>query len=221
MKLLFSDFYPPVDLKESAVVTISIEDPVFLRTVILDIRSQLEGNKGTCVLSDNGVPLDMAKNLELLPDIIPFSGNRKNLLNKVLTAVEKNGMENIEEVQKLSAEIETYLLSISEDWPLSFDMGKITPASLLKLAGAQIELSGESPLEDLLTYMDLTAEMEREKIFCLLNLHCYFSVEELDAFFHSVALQQHRLLVFEGSEYPCMHEEKKIVIDKDLCQIIL
>lgn len=101
------------------------------------------------------------------------------------------------------------------------DVTTVLERSLLKLAGAQIELSGESLLEDLLTYMDLTAEMEREKIFCLLNLHCYFSVEELDAFFHSVALQQHRLLVFEGSEYPCMHEEKKIVIDKDLCQIIL
>lgn len=185
MKLLFSEFYPPVDLKESAVITISIEEPVFLRTVILDIRSQLEGNKGTCVLSDNGVPLEMAKNLELLPDVIPFSGNRKNLMNKVLTAVEKNSMENIEEVQKLSAEIETYLLSISEDWPLSFDMGKITPASLLKLAGAQIEMDGESPLEDLLTYMDLVAELDREKVFCLLNLHSYFSIEELIPFLSS------------------------------------
>lgn len=221
MKLLFSEFYPPVDLAESAVVTISIEDPVFLRTVILDIQSQLEGNKGSCVISDNGVPLEMAKNLELLSDVIPFSGNRKNLLNKVLTAVEKNGVENIEEIQKLLTSIESYLLSISEDWPLSFDIGKITPASLLKLAGAQIEMGGEYPLEDLLTYMDLVAELDREKVFCLLNLHCYFSVEELNTFFHDVALHKHRLLIFEGSEYLKADEEKKIVIDKDLCETIL
>ena len=135
--------------------------------------------------------------------------------------MEKDGAENMEEMQKLSAQIETCLLKFTEDWPLSFDMGKITPASLLKLAGAQIEMGGEYPLEDLLTYMDLVAELDREKVFCLLNLHSYFSIEELTAFFHDVALHKHRLLIFEGAEYPKADGEKKVVIDKDLCEIIL
>lgn len=65
------------------------------------------------------------------------------------------------------------------------------------------------------------AELDREKVFCLLNLHCYFSIEELNAFFYDVALHKRRLLIFEGMDYPKADKEKKVVIDKDLCEIIL
>lgn len=222
MKFLFSPYCPPIVLEEGCICTLVIENRPMFRTIVADIHEQINGERGDCVLSQNEAPIEMAKYMELFSEIIPFSCGRKTLLTKALNAVDRFAIQDLFEMTRdLSARIERYLLELSEAYSISFDADKIMPSGLLKLANAAIEEDVASPLDNMITYMDMVTELEREKVFCFLNLHGYFSVEELLPFFQTTKLRKHRLLLLETNEPLPIAGEKRVVIDEDLCAVIL
>lgn len=223
MKLLYSHFSPPICLEEGCVWSLVIENGPALRRLVRDLQQQIAGESGDCVLSDADVPINIAKYAELFIQFIPFSCNRRTLLARVLDEAEQkaNDSNHFEQTSSLCAAIERHLLDCGEEFSLALDMEKITVLSLYKLANATIDEDKEDTLGTILDYMDLVAELEREKVFFFVHLRTYFSDEEVQLFSRNSRKRKHRIVMLESMEHPLLEEEKRIIIDTDLCEILL
>lgn len=221
MKLLFSQFSAPISLEDGCLCSIIIENQQAFRAIIKDIHRQLNGEPGSCVLSAKGKPLDMPKHAEMFTEIVPFPCNRKTLITRAIATIEQRSMETeyFERSRSVFASIEKLLTELCEDYPLSFDGDKLSISGLLKQLNLSIEESPESDLDAILSYMDMVAEFERDKLFIFVNLRNYFNDKELANFFYTTRLRKHRILLIEGSEHPLLPEEQRVIIDADLCEI--
>lgn len=67
--------------------------------------------------------------------------------------------------------------------------------------------------------MELVCELERDKLFIMVNMRSYFSDEEMEKFTESVFLHAFKVLLVENSEMPRLKYSRRYVVDDDLCEI--
>lgn len=227
MKLLFSPYHEPLPLPEGACGALVVEAPRAFRRLVADLRAQLDGAAGACVLSHEGRVLDMARCLELFVDFVPFPCNRRTLLARALGALERQAAVEPAQLHAALLPLTAYLLELCGEYGLTLEPEKLTVSSLLKLAGACI---GEPPaapgapgppdtLCAILGYLDLVAQLEREKLFVFVNARSYFAQEELAAFVTAARTRKHRLLLLDGRPYPLLPGERRVLLDEDLCEL--
>ena len=89
--------YPEADICfeicEDKIPTFVIENQHMFYNMISDIRSQLDGNKGEVVLSEDHIPLDMRKTADLLTQFVPFTVNQKELITKLYAVLKKKAVD--------------------------------------------------------------------------------------------------------------------------------
>ena len=83
-----------LDFEGLYVNSLVVEHPGFYRSLMQDLYGQLEGIPGKLVLSERGDILPMGKWVELVDNCIHFELDRKPLLNKVCSAMERTAMSD-------------------------------------------------------------------------------------------------------------------------------
>ena len=82
-------------------------------------------------------------------------------------------------------------------------------------------ISNEHWLESLLDFMLLIKKYTSTKILVLLNLHSYFTKEEIDLFCKEITCNHISMLLLEdGYNFSKSGLESVRIIDADLCEII-
>ena len=66
--------------------------------------------------------------------------------------------------------------------------------------------------------MDLTRELEREKLFVFVNLRSYYSDEEMSRFFSSVLDHEFHVFMVDSIDRPVLPLEARVTVDGDLCE---
>ena len=112
MKLLFSPYHEPLPLPEGACGALVVEAPRAFRRLVADLRAQLDGAAGACVLSHEGRVLDMARCLELFVDFVPFPCNRRTLLARALGALERQAAVEPAQLHAALLPLTAYLLEL-------------------------------------------------------------------------------------------------------------
>lgn len=74
------------------------------------------------------------------------------------------------------------------------------------------------PLERLLDYMELVREFERDKLFVLVGMRSFFADREMELFFRTVLAHGYRVLLLDSIDRERSQYEKRLTIDKDLCE---
>ena len=221
MKLWLEGLQQPLLMDGESVTTLVIENQTFMLNVLKDIYAQCQGESGIAVLSCNDKTVDMAHGVDLLADFVTFDGNRKSLLNKILHVLEKTANDDVyfQRTQKLLAELECYLndLSMDQDVDLAFD--KLSLNNLLKSVGMRVIIDYNKLIERLFAYMDLVRRFEGEKLFILVNLRSFVSLEDMELFMQTVVVHDLRVLLVDNQAYPLLPLEKRRIIDRDLCDI--
>lgn len=210
-----------IDFSAPGVQTLVIEDPDFFRNFLQDIRLQIDGYPGETVLSEKCVPLEWPKKCELLDTFLSFNLNRKPLLTKITAALEAVAMTEdfYQQTTALLSQMECYLDDLTFCADCDVVCGEMTIAALLKAAGISLRDDYDDPLERLLDYMELVRCYEREKLFLFVNLRSYFSDESIRRFLQTVLDHQYAILLVDAWEHPRLPEERRLIIDKDLCEI--
>lgn len=209
------------EFREGAVYSLVIENQVCFRHLIADIASQIEGRSGEAVLSIDNTTVSFSKYAELLPYFIPFSLNRRTLLTKIVSALEKTGMDESHYLQTntLLAELERYIGELAFMLPCDIQCGKMTLDSILKAAGVSIEEEADDLLERVLTYMELVHEFEHDKLYILVNMRSYVTDEQMNAFAETAIGKKFRVLLIETCDRSPFHGEVRWVVDRDWCEI--
>ena len=221
MKLVYPTLQTPIMLSNDCINSVIIEEPGYFYGIVKDLKEQWEGMDGRAVLSENDEPVEIRKNLELVIDCIDFEINQKTLLTKVLSALERTGRSEdyIEKTQRLLAEIERYIYDVSFDFDVEIQCDKVSIAQILKAAGIRIISEYDKLTEVLYSYMQLVREFDGDKVFAFVNLRSFVKTEELQDFADTVLAHGYRVLLLDNHAYSSLSMEKRLIVDKDLCEI--
>lgn len=221
MKFVFSGISLPIVFDEGVVNSLVIENQRLLYSLIEDISNQLNGSDGDAVLSRDNVPVDISKNLELITSFIPFEVNKKALVNKIISAFEKTALNEAYYMRtsQLTADLERLVSDIAFDFPCEVECDAVAPSALFKAAGLRVSESYSDPLEKILDYMELVREFDRDKLFAFVNMRAFFSDERMEIFIESVIDHKFNVLLVDSSEHERLNNERRLIIDADLCEI--
>ena len=221
MKLTFKDLNAVFDTGILAVNSLVIENGPLFRTLLQDVVEQIEGRAGDSVLSLDNRPIDIAKNLEILDRFVPFEINKKTLLNKIMSSLEKTAMneEHFENTQRLLSEIEMWADNIAFSELCDIICTKISVSTLIRSIGIELRDDYAGLGEKLLDYMELVREYDREKLFLAVNLHSYFSPDEMELFLRSVISKGFHVFLLDSADSYKADCERRVIVDEDLCEI--
>ncbi|MGM9613703.1 MAG: type II-A CRISPR-associated protein Csn2 [Butyricicoccus sp.] len=202
------------------VATLVIEHPAFFREFLRDIDGQIAGGEGKTALSRDNKILPFDRHAEMIDGFLHFTLSRKPLLTKLTNRLEALAMEeeNYVRTAKLSGEVEKYIMELAEPLPCSIYCSKTEFSGVLRAVGVDIVDDHESDLERLLDYMELTRELERERLFILVNLRSYYSDAEVEAFFASVLAHEFLILPVDSVFRARLRNEWRVTVDDDLCE---
>lgn len=221
MKLWLDGLQEPLVIDGEHVCSLVIENPTFMLNVLRDIHDQCQGESGKAVLSYKNEILAIDRGVELMTDFVTFDGNKKSLLTKIFHVLENVANDEVyyHRTQKLLADMECYFndLSMEQDVELAYD--KLSLNNLLKSVGMRVVIDYNKLVERLLAYMDLVRRFDREKLFLLVNLRSFVSVEDTNLFMKTVAAHGFRVLLIDNQTYPVLAWEKRRIIDIDLCEL--
>ena len=197
-----------------------IENQKFFREFLTDLHTQLDGGSGKAGLSVHDQPVDTGKNLEILDPLIPFDINRRSLLTKILASLEKTALdeEHYFRTREMLTALENYLQDIAFSEKCDIICSKLSVPALLRAVGIELRDDYASLGEKLLDYMELVREYDRDKLFVTVNMRGCFLDEEAAEFLRNVRLHGFHLLMLATREYVRLPDERRIVIDKDLCE---
>ena len=66
--------------------------------------------------------------------------------------------------------------------------------------------------------MELVRELDRDRLFIMVNMRSYFSDEDMGIFTESASLHDFKVLLLESISLPTLPYTKRYTIDEDLCE---
>lgn len=206
---------------EDKINTIVIENQSVFSDIIGDIACSIDGNLMQSTLFCGEKQVSFSLYAELLSSFFPFNMNKKTLLNKIASSLEKEALspEYYQRTMNIMAETEKYLFSVSEAFDCHLSFANISPSSIIKASGMEIVDDYLSLPEKLLDYFELVREFDRDKLFFTVNLRSYLSDSDVENFFRSVVMHGFSVIMFENKEYSKSSWEKRLTVDYDKCII--
>lgn len=221
MKLVQTDMGLAIDIMENIIPLICVESPHVMTQMIAELYSQINGNEGNFVLSEDKT-ISFAKGVELLINPWAIDGNSKKIKAGLLQLVKESIEEDCyEKYMEVRGGILSLAEQIAENVPYSITYNEDPDISLLaKLLDFSIAFEETGLLQRLVEYMKLSMKMCGTKLFFLVNVRSFLEEEELELLLQEVMLHKITMIMLE-SHVPqkTFASEKVVIIDKDGCII--
>ena len=220
IKLYHTEIDTVIDISETYVPSLVIEEPTFFRSVLTDLYAQTSGEDGRFTLSNNDKNMPFGTWVEVIDNCLQLNLNTKPLVNKILSAMEKTAMAEdlFLETVNLLQQLEVYVNKLAFSFDCDIVCERCTVAGVLKGIGIALRDDYEDPLERLADYMELVREFDRDKLFVLVNLRTCFADSHLNRFLETVRTHGYRVLLLDCFARDKLELEKRITIDNDLCE---
>lgn len=220
MKLVYKKMEHILNFSNDCVNELVIENKKMFFDLINSLMMQIDGFHGDCVLSISDKPVELSKYADIIVQFAPFELNRKSLLSKLHSTLEKKARssDNYVKTVEILGELERYMLHLSEDLPFEISCQKLAIEPVIKALSPEIEENDKNTLEKIFAYMELVCELDRNKLFIMVNMRSYFTDEEMEIFTQSACLHDFKVLLLEAFDFPKLKHTKKYVVDNDLCE---
>lgn len=223
MKLVHPDFLFQIEFKENKVTNIIIEAPEVFEKFLAEIYEQVLGNEGKWVLSENSIPLDLRKYVEIIINPFDIDINNKKILTKLYDRIKKNANETELYIKwnEMYSNIINVIEALIDDFDYSLEYSdEIELKEFLKLIDLRFSMNSTNSLERLMDYMNLHNEILGTKVFVLVNIKSFYSEERLKYLYEQTFYKKFALLFLENKEYyKHIDDEVRYIIDKDSCII--
>lgn len=218
MKLAYSKLFETLDFEKGSQ-TLVVENVELLRTIILQLKFQINNKIGDFILSDNDSILDISKNILLITDVFEISSLSKQLKNKLQQYLESSYDDDIFlDVYHKLIEFGNDLIN-SAPYPLCFNQS-LTKIDIIKMLDIQLEHNYSSLLEEVIDYIDIFSQIIKTKLFVFVSLRSFLTDEEFNNFMKIMDYKGIRVLLIE--RYLSLNNgmnNNVHIIDKDLCVI--
>ena len=202
--------------------TVIIENPACSITYrfVNDLWCQSHGESGEAVLSRDDLPVPIHGNIELLTDFFPFDINRKNLITRISSKLEKQAVspEFYEKSQLLLSNVENLIHELAYYNDLDLDFPKLSLSSILKSSGICLKEDDLSLPEKILTYIDLMNSNALASIFVFVNLRSIMNEKTIENFTDCCCSHEYNIMLIDNHANKIFSREQRSVIDIDLCE---
>lgn len=201
-----------------------IENKVAFFNFVKVLNSQINGEIGEFILSKNLNEMPISKNICMLLDFFNIDFNNKNILNGIIKKLEIELQENdyIIKLNELNAQILNFLYSIGLSINLDISYNdELEFVKLLKTYDIKITNQSSSLIETIINYIEVLIELNICKILVFVNLKQYLSYEEIIELYKYVNYKNFKIFLIENTNSKKIEDEKKIIIDNDLCEILV
>jgi CRISPR-associated protein Csn2 len=220
MKFVYGDMGHIILFDNGYVNELVVENKKMFFDIVNSIAEQADGEHGDCILSIKDKPVEFSRHVDVIVQFAPFQINRKSLLTKLYSSLEQKALlaENYATTVELLGELERYVLRLSDDLPFEVDCQKLCIGPVIKAISPEIDESGKTPLEKIFAYMELVRELDRDRLFIMVNMRTYFSDEEMESFVESVCLHGFNVFLIENAAQIKLKNTKRYTVDTDLCE---
>lgn len=220
MKLVYGDMGHILSFDNGYVNELVIENKRMFLNAVNSATVQADGGRGDFLLSISDKPMEFSRYVDVTVQFAPFQINRKSLLTKLYAALEQKALlsENYMTTGALLNELERYVLHLSEDLPFEVNCQKLSVGSVIKAISPEIDEADKTPLEKIFSYMELVRELDRDRLFIMINMRSYFADDEMETFIESACLHGFRVLLLETYAQARLKNTKRYTVDEDLCE---
>lgn len=225
MRLIHNAIEYSFEFTEDVIHTLVVESPQCMRTLITDLKGQIEGGDGGFVLSTIKTynELSLTKECELIMD--PFFDQTHNRLFASKLIQNLRVMAHNEEYFEQTAAIESNLLEFAAilmqgvEESLTYN-DSIDSLSLLKLLGFALDFEDSNPIENLITYIKACNRYTAKSLFIFVNAKSFYQAEEMAFLADTIhGMKCHLMLIENHSRQAFATNEKCCIIDVDYCEI--
>lgn len=221
MNVSFDFLSDILDLNDKCINTLCIENQtVFRNTVFAFLHEDPESLN--IVFSENFTPIKFKGNVCFIDNIFKLEYSN-SVVKKLYENIEKFCNTDLQtETSQLKSNIINYFDLIVKEFDYDIDYKcDIALTDLFKMQSLKPCLENVSILENLRNFIIFISEYTSVKCFVLLNIHLYFTYDEIFEFYfdmlnhHIIILNLESSKNFEKNSY-----EKIIICDKDMCEIL-
>lgn len=222
-KLVYGKYDISMSLEENYVNELIIENPPVLAQMVQELTTQADGGEGGFVLSEDGKPLSVEKNLVFIKDPFSMDVNQRKLLTKLYEELEEHTTDTLFlEGEDFYHAYIRYMNGVCEKSSLFLTYEEeLRVEDIFKLAKLRIDCQAESLVEQIAEYIRVWAELLHQEVFVFLNLKLFLTKEELEALYQECFYRKVQMILIEAVFSEKIPEEKIYLIDKDKCIIYL
>lgn len=221
MMVNFDFLSAPIVLKDDKTQVLCVENQKLFRKIYTAfINGELEENN--IVFSDEYVPFKFKGNICVINDYFSLSYS-SSVMKKLYEQIENFcNIEQAKETLELKTHIVNYMESIVKVFDYDFEFNyDINLIELFKTVNLTPAVDKTEALNCLLDYMLIINKYAAPKCFVLMNLHLYFTIEEIELFYRDIVDRHICLLVIENmSCFEKSNCENVLVYDRDFCEIV-
>ncbi len=222
MKICHFDFSAPLELYENAAVLVC-ENPQKFLGYCNDFLSQQQGEDGDFIIEDNRTSLSFKKSGKILFDLVNLSLSDKKIvagLYEGLAQIKEDSLQ--QEYVDLVSRIISFVDELAVDSPMAVDYNADFDFSdILKALKVSPKEENISFVDTLVDYLDASAKFLGTKFFVLVNARTFLCDEEFCSLLTHIGYAQYGVLFLERTQFSRVKNEKVIVIDNDLCEILV
>ncbi len=217
MRVVFDFFSKPVILK-NGIPVVCIEHQKTLRETVGFFESG-ESAIRPPVFSKNFEPIDIKK-ISFISHFFDLSFSAP-FYKKIYNEMQKLCFDCFaEDVIALTSQTARLLELIVQKYDFDFTFqDTLDLVALFKMQNLKADFQSENKLEQLLNYIILTQKYAPVSCFVLLNMHLYFTENELLLFYEEVQRRNITVLLIEPVCFPKLKYENYYILDKEYCEI--
>lgn len=225
MKLVNCELENQIVFEENKINVFVVENKQKFYQYVNVLLNQINNNEEEgFVLSHNNKILNLRKNSLVLNDYFNFNlSNNKIFLNKFYKLLEIKANENyIDDVYKINNKIINLLNNLDIEFNINmiFD-DELDFKKLLKTYNVSITFFNDKLLEKIIDFIEVLQELDICNFIIFINLKDYLIEEDIIKFYDYVTSKQFNVLLIENKFIKKLDYEKYLIIDEDLCEIIV
>ena len=220
MKLVYGYMEHIISFEAGYASELIIENKKMFRELVNSLVNQIEGQRGDAVLSIDDKPVEMSKYADISMQFAPFEFNRKSLLTKLYSYLEREAVspDMFLKTTDIITNLELFLSDLSDDLPFEIECKKLAIGNIVRAVSPEFVSTEEGSPESILNYMEIIRELDKDKLFIMVNMRAYFDDIDMQSFIDTACLHDFKLLLLESASYERLKNTRRYTVDKDLCE---
>lgn len=219
--VIHSSINTPIELK-NAVYTIVCESPGLFARLAEGSIACSAGEGSDFVFSEKGKEVKISSVAETLVDFFSTEAFTKKINATLLKRFSTILATRINEVQNVFSSGYAVMQSASRDFDVSIELKPDCDISaFIKMYSPSVALDTENLLSRLIDYINVSVEFIGLRVLIPINLKCYLSNEEFLLLTKHCEYKGVTLMCLEARETYRLPQEDMLIIDKDLCEILV
>lgn len=220
MKLVYKNMGHILTLGDGCVAELIVENKSLFFAMVNNAVNQSDGAAGEFLLSIANKPVEFSRYTEVILQFAPFQMNRKSLLTKLYAKLEQQALaaENYAKTRQLLFELESFVHNLNFDFEFELNCRNLSIGPVIKALAPEFDEGDKSPLEKIFSYMEIVRELDKDRLFIMVNMRNYFSDDCMEKFIESACLHDFRVLLLENVSFSKLKNTKRYTIDEDLCE---